>query len=152
MKSKNTKRGFGGLILMAFAFFMVASTSFAIDTYESFEIRAKNLQWWYEDIPLSNHVVTLPVGTELSYLNVDPLITSAGLEGVVPHGVRLTNQDGKMVLQSHLLFQDKRTFKFRLTEAGAYDLQCIVHPQMKGKFVVFNVQELLQTADLNTTE
>ena len=97
-------------------------------------------------------MVTLPVGTELSYLNVDPLITSTGLEGVVPHGVRITNQDSKMVVQSHLLFQEKRSFKFRFTEAGAYDLQCIVHPHMKGKFVVFNVHEFLQTADSTVTE
>ena len=152
MKSINKKMGIGGLLLIAVAFLMAAATSFAEDNYGSFEIRAQNLAWWFEDTPLSEHVVTLPVGTELSYMNVDPLITSTGLEGVVPHGVRITNQDSKMVVQSHLLFQEKRSFKFRFTEAGAYDLQCIVHPHMKGKFVVFNVHELLQTADSTVTE
>ena len=152
MKRINTKRGIGGLLLIAVAFFMAAATSFAEDKYASFEIRAQNLAWWFEDTPLSGHAVTLPVGTELSYMNVDPLITSTGLDGVVPHGVRITNQESKIVVQSHLLFQEKRSFKFRFTEAGAYDLQCIVHPHMKGKFVVFNVHEFLQTADSTVTE
>ena len=141
MKNIKTERGAGGLLLIVAAFLLFVTTAWAVeDNYGSFEIRAQNLEWWYEDIPLSKHAVTLPVGSELSYLNVDPLITSTGLEGVTPHGVRLTNQDGKLVVQSHLLFKDNRTFNFRFTEPGIYNLQCIVHSHMKGKFIVFGFE------------
>lgn len=137
-----------GLLLVSASLLMVPPTVWAEeedDDEDVFEIRAKDLNWWYEGIPLNNNVIVLPVGTMVMYMNVDPLITASGLEGVMPHGVKIMGQGGNVIAQSPLLFQDKTTFKHKFSEPGTYDFQCIVHPFMKGKFLVFDVEQAEHT-------
>jgi plastocyanin len=111
------------------------------DEADIFEIIIKDLDFKYQDFSLSGRVVVLPAGITVSWMNVDPLITTSGLQGTMPHGVKITDQEGKILEQSPLLFQGVTTFEHSFDKPGVYPYQCIVHPFMKGKFQVFEVEE-----------
>jgi plastocyanin len=144
-------KGWLVISLVACAALICAAPSGWADDEEvtTFEIRAKDLNWWYEEISLNNNIIALPVGVTVLYTNVDPLITSAGLEGVMPHGVKISDQEGTLTAHSGLLFQEKTTFTHKFTVPGTYDFQCIVHPFMKGKFMVFDVMSAKMTQAQN---
>ena len=76
---------------------MAAPIVWADDHIDVFELTIKDLAWMFEDTSLNNQIVVIPAGMEVSWMNVDPLITSSGLEGVMPHGVKLTNQGGEVI-------------------------------------------------------
>ena len=65
----------------------------------------------------------------------------------MPHGVKLTNQGGEVIAQSPLLFQNTTIFNHKFTDPGVYDLQCIVHPFMKAKFLVFEIEQATMIAE-----
>lgn len=147
---KNSAKWFGGLLLFSAALLIAAPSVWAVeDDDDAFdvEITIKDMAWKFEGMSLLNKTVVLPAGTAVRWNNVDPNITTSGLDGVMPHGVRLF-KDGKMIVQSPLLFQKNTTFKYKFTDPGVYDLQCIVHPTlMKARFVVFQVQQASMTTE-----
>ena len=132
-----------GLLLISTIFGVALPSGWAADHYDGdlFEITIMDLDFKYEGLSLTDQTIVLPAGMLVSWMNVDPLITASGLEGTMPHGVKITDTDGKIVEQSQLLFQDNTIFEHQFSHAGVYSYQCIVHPFMKGKFLVFEVQE-----------
>jgi plastocyanin len=146
---KSLKKWLGTIVLASGALFVAPPSSWAEDEYDAdvFEIIIKDLDFLYEETSLTEQVVVLPTGMHVSWMNVDPLITSSGLEGIMPHGVKLTDEEGEVIEQSQLLFQDTTTFGHQFAKPGVYDYQCIVHPFMKGKFLVFDVQPASLTAE-----
>ena len=142
------------LLMISTLFWVALPSGWAKDHYDGdiFEIMIKDLDFKYEDTSLTDQTIVLPVGVLVSWMNVDPLITSSGLEGIMPHGVKIEDTNGKVVEQSKLLFQDNTIFEHEFSHAGVYSYQCIVHPFMKGKFLVFKVQEPNLVANQGTTE
>lgn len=153
---KSSARWFGGLLFLSATLLMTAPSVLAAedddDTFD-FEITIKDMAWKYEGMSLLNQTVVLPAGTAVRWMNIDPNFTSSGLDGVMPHGVML-RKDGKVMVVSPVLFQKTTTFKYKFTDPGIYDLNCIVHPTlMKARFVVFQqAQQASKTTEHHASQ
>jgi plastocyanin len=145
MKMKALKIWLGGLLGVGMVLFMIVPGGWAEEAEDEdigFEFIIKDTSFKHEGVALKyDEVVVVPAGIVVGWLNVDPLITNSGLEGVMPHGLMIINPEGKVIKQSPLLFQGTRTFTYKFDSPGLYTFQCFVHPAlMKGKFLVFDAQ------------
>jgi plastocyanin len=147
---KNSARWFGGLLLCSVTLLTTAPSVWAVDDDDDaydVEITIKDMAFRYEGTSLLHETVELPAGATVRWNNVDPNITTSGLDGVMPHGVRIL-KDGKVIVQSSVLFQKNTTFEYKFTDPGVYDLQCIIHPSlMTARFVVFQFQQASLTPE-----
>ena len=107
------------------------------------DILIMNSDFKFEKASLKNQILVLPVGTELNFMNVDPNITSTGLEGLVAHYLYINDQDGKEIARSKVMNKaDQSTFQFRFTRPGFYTYGCFIHfSSMRGKVIAFEVQK-----------
>lgn len=137
----NTLMKWTGGVLMFVATQFFAVPHVLADDDDVFEITIKDTSFMLEGNKISDQIVVLPAGIKVSWMNVDPLITASGLEGIMPHGVMIKNPDGSVVEKSPLLFQGTTTFSYRFDKPGSYTYLCFVHPSlMKGQFLVFSAE------------
>lgn len=146
------KKWLGGLLILGVLPLLAVPHGWAeeddLDDENVFEITIKDIKFNFEGISISDQIVFLPSGVLVSWLNVDPNITTSGLEGIVPHGVMVKTQDDKIIEKSPLLFQGTDTFRYRFNMPGIYTYQCFVHPdKMKGKILVFASQLNLMVSE-----
>jgi plastocyanin len=138
---KNLTKWLGGPLFVTAALLAAVPGLWAEEDDEMLEITIKDLDFKYEDTSLKDQTVVLPTGVLVSWMNVDPLITSSGLNGLMPHGVKITDREGKLIVQSPILINENSTFIHKFDSAGLYSYGCIIHPEMKGNFLVFEVKE-----------
>ena len=144
---KRLTRWLGGLLWLSAVLLVPVPNGWAEEDADLFEIIIKDMDFKYENVSVTNQTVVLPAGMEMSWLNVDPLITSSGLEGLMPHFLYIKDQDGNEIAQSKILMQNNTTFNYKFTDRGIYSYGCKIHPMMKGKVLVFEVQLAAMTAE-----
>jgi len=106
------------------------------------EIQIKNLEFTNsEEGLISDHLLVIPVGVEVRWVNVDPLVMNAKETILMPHGIRVINEADEVVAESPILFKGSNVFSYRFDEEGTYDYACIIHPSLKGKIVVIGFAE-----------
>jgi len=106
------------------------------------EIQIKNLEFTNsEEGLISDHLLVIPKGVEVRWINVDPLITNTKEIALMPHGIRVSNETEEVVAESPILFKGTNTFSYRFDEEGTYDYVCIIHPSLRGKIVVIGFAE-----------
>lgn len=106
------------------------------------EIQIKNLEFTNsEEGIMTNHLLVLPIGVEVRWVNVDPLITETGETTLMPHGIRVSDEAEEIVAESPILFEGNNIFSYRFDEEGTYDYVCIIHPSLKGQIVIVDFSE-----------
>ncbi|MBI1823989.1 MAG: hypothetical protein HYR80_07770, partial [Nitrospirae bacterium] len=112
------------------------------------DIQILNMDFKLDNASLKNEVLVLPVGTELNFINVDPNITSTGLEGLVAHFLFMNDPNGKEIARSKIMNKaDESTFHFKFDRPGVYTYGCLIHFSMRGKVFAFDFQKVSQTAE-----
>lgn len=112
----------------------------AEDDVDYLDITIQNMEFRLDNHSLKALSLVLPVGTGLSYMNVDPLITTSGLEGLMPHMVAIKDQEGKELARSLLMNTPAQaTFQYTFTQAGLFTYACLIHAAMKGEVIAFEV-------------
>ena len=143
---KNIRKWLGGLVLVGAILLVAIPSGWAEDDAGSLDITIKNMDFKLDDVSLKGQVLMLPAGMEVTFMNVDPLITSSGLEGLMPHFVFINDPDGKEIGRSMLMIkQEQATFKYKFTQPGLYTYGCLIHPFMRGKALIFEVQTAKQS-------
>ena len=102
------------------------------------EIQIKNLEFTNsEEGLISDHLLVIPKGVEVRWVNVDPLITNTKETALMPHGIRVSDEAEEVVAESPILLSEgSNVFSYRFDEEGTYDYVCIIHPSLRGKIVV----------------
>lgn len=130
-----------GSLVWIVVLFAAIPPGWAEEDYESLDIIIHNMDFKLDDISLKELNLVLPVGVALSFMNVDPLITSSGLEGLMPHLVIINDQDGKELARSPLMNKAEHSiFYYKFNQPGLYTYGCLIHPFMRGKVITFDVQ------------
>ena len=108
------------------------------------EIRIRNLEFTNSDTANvgNSHILIIPVGMGVKWVNVDPLITVNGELGLMPHGIKITDPAEKVLAASTILTQEHNTFSYTFSKEGTYSYGCFIHPFMTGKIVVVNLPSL----------
>ena len=107
------------------------------------EIQIKNLEFTNsEEGMISDHLLVIPKGVEVRWVNVDPLVTHAKEVVLMPHGIRVSDELEEVVAESPILSKGANTFSYRFDEEGTYDYVCIIHPSLRGKIVVIGFSEV----------
>jgi len=91
---KNIRKWLGGLVLVGGVLLVAISPGWAEDDTASLDITINNMDFKLDDASLKDQVLMMPIGMGLSFMNVDPLITASGLEGLMPHFVYIRNGEG----------------------------------------------------------
>jgi plastocyanin len=108
----------------------------------SLEIGIKNLDFTNSETgSVTNHLLIIPKGMEVKWINKDPLTTMNGEQGLMPHGIQILDSHEKVFSASPILTQDHDTFAYKFGEDGTFSYACFIHPFMKGKIVVVNLQK-----------
>ena len=102
------------------------------------EIKIKNLEF-AETGSGSNHLLIIPEGMEVKWVNVDPLVMVDGEQVLMPHGIKITDPTEKIFTVSHILTQEHNTFSYTFSKEGSYYYACFIHPFMTGRIVVVNL-------------
>ena len=101
------------------------------------EVQIKNLEFTNsEEGMISDHLLVIPKGIEVRWVNVDPLVTNTKETVLMPHGIRVSDELEEVVAESPILSNGNNTFSYRFDEEGTYDYVCIIHPSLRGKIVV----------------
>ena len=103
------------------------------------EIRIRNLEFANTTGSVSNHILIIPVGMGVKWINVDPLVTVNGELGLMPHGIKITDPNEKILMVSPILTQEHNTFSYTFSKEGSYYYGCFIHPFMTGRIVVVNL-------------
>jgi plastocyanin len=145
MKIKKSKTLSSLLLVFVASLLGFISLGWAEDETNFLDIQVLNMDFKLDNSSLKDQVLVLPVGTELNFINVDPLITSSGLEGLIAHFLFINDQDGKEVARSKIMNKaEEATFHFKFARPGSYTYGCLIHFLMRGKVVVFDVQKINQ--------
>jgi hypothetical protein len=88
---------------------------------------------------VSDHLLVIPEGMEVKWVNMDPLVTVNGKQGLMPHGIQLSDESEEAFTASPLLTREKNAFTYGFESSGTYTYDCFIHPFMKGKIVVVNI-------------
>ena len=143
---KNIRKWLGGFLLVGAVLLVAISPGWAEDDIDVLDIKIKDMDFKLDDASLKGQVLMMPIGMALSFMNVDPLITASGLEGLMPHFVFISDREGKEIARSMLMNkQEQSTFDYKFTQSGLYTYGCLIHPFMKGKALVFEIQTAEQT-------
>ena len=103
------------------------------------EIKINNLEFTNSEIGMmTDHLLVIPKGVKIKWVNIDPLITNTGETVLMPHGIRVSNDMEKTMVQSSILDQARNTFSYLFKEKGTYRFNCYIHPFLKGKIVVID--------------
>lgn len=145
MKIKRSKKLFSLLVFVVVSLLGFTSPGWADDETNFLDIQILNSDFKLDNSSLKDQVLVLPVGTELNFINVDPLITSSGLEGLIAHFLFISGPDGKEVARSKIMnTAEQSTFHFKFTRPGSYTYGCLIHFLMRGKVFAFDLQKINQ--------
>ena len=137
---KNIRKWLGGFLLVGAVLLVAISPGWAEDDIDVLDIKIKDMDFKLDDISLKNQVLVMPSGMEMSFMNVDPLITTSGLEGLMPHFLFVNDGEGKELTRSKMMNTNEQSiFNYRFTQPGTYTYGCLIHPFMKEKLLVFEV-------------
>lgn len=101
------------------------------------EIKIKNLEFTNPGGgQINDHLLVIPEGVEVKWINTDPLITINGDNGLMPHGIQISNDTGEVLSASPILTKEHNTFSHIFSKSGTYNFGCFIHPSMKAKIVV----------------
>src|ERR1700693_285783 len=145
LKIKGLKTLSSLLVFVAVSLLGFISNGWAEDETNFLDIQVLNMDFKLDNSSLKDQVLVLPVGTELNFINVDPLITSSGLEGLIAHLLFISGQDGQEVARSKIMNKaEQSTFHFKFTRPGSYTYGCLIHFFMRGKVFAFDLQKFNQ--------
>jgi len=105
------------------------------------EIRIKNMAFTSTGTPqpMNSHILIVPVGMRINWINMDPLVTVNGNGGLMPHGIVIADVNEKAFAASPLLTHERNIFSFVFDKDGDYSYACFVHPFMTGRILVMNM-------------
>jgi len=114
---------------------------------KTIEIKIKNMQFANAAGSVSNHILIIPVGIGVKWVNVDPLVTVNGELGLMPHGIKIADPTEKVITASPILTYEHDTFSYTFSKEGHYSYACFIHPFMTGKIVVVNLPGINQAVN-----
>jgi plastocyanin len=88
---------------------------------------------------MNNHILIIPEGLKVQWVNADPLVTINGDQGLMPHGIKISDTTNKVLSASSILNRDQNSFSYTFTKEGSYSYSCFIHPFMTGKIQVINL-------------
>ena len=104
------------------------------------EIKIQNMQFTNPEAgEITDHLLVIPEGMTVKWTNMDPLTTVNGAEGLMPHGIQISDETEEVFVASSLLTEGQNSFSYTFEEAGIYDYGCFVHVFLKGKIVVISM-------------
>lgn len=105
------------------------------------EIRIKNMAFTSTGTPqaMNSHILIVPVGMRVNWINLDPLVTVNGNGGLMPHGITIADAADNALAASPLLTQKHNSFGFAFDKEGDYSYSCFVHPFMTGRVLVMTM-------------
>lgn len=106
------------------------------------EIKIKNMAFTSTGAspqPMNGHILIIPEGMQVKWINEDPLVTINGEQGLMPHGITILDSKAKALAASPVLTQDHDTFHYTFNEKGTYSYSCFIHPFMTGRIMVVNL-------------
>lgn len=106
------------------------------------EIRIKNLEFTGAGTPqvMNNHIMIIPLGIQMKWINVDPLVTVNGEQGLMPHGIKIADSSAKVFTASPILTKEQNVFSYTFNKEGTYSYSCFIHSFMTGKIIVIDLQ------------
>jgi plastocyanin len=107
------------------------------------EIRIQNLDFKSKaGKSVTNQTLITLAGTEVRWINIDPLMTPNGDEGLMPHMIKITDSNkGEMALTaSPILTREHNRFAYTFSADGTYTYSCLIHPSLKGKVRVIDLE------------
>lgn len=109
---------------------------------DTIEIRIKNLEFTSAGTPqvMNNHIMIIPLGIQVKWINVDPLVTVNGEQGLMPHGIKIADSKEKVFTASPILIKEQNVFSYAFNKEGSYFYSCFIHSFMTGKIIVIDLQ------------
>jgi plastocyanin len=106
------------------------------------EIEIKNQQFTTPETgTVGDHLLVVPEGITVRWVNKDPLNTIHGDQGLMPHGIEVIDEVEEVLSASPILTKEQDSFSQTFEEAGNYTYNCFIHPFMKGTIVVVSVHK-----------
>ena len=108
------------------------------------EIRIKNLEFTSAGTPvvMNNHILIIPVGMQVMWINADPLVTVNGDQGLMPHGIKVADSTEKVLMASPILTKEQNTFSYTFNKEGSFTYGCFIHSFMIGRIEVIKLPGL----------
>ena len=88
---------------------------------------------------VGGHLLVVPEGMSIRWTNKDPLITVNGPEGLMPHGIQISDETDEVFTASEILTRNKNVFVYAFNASGSYNYSCFIHPFMRGRIVVVDL-------------
>jgi hypothetical protein len=85
------------------------------------------------------HILIISAGMEVKWVNMDKLTTINGEPGLMPHGIRISDDSKKVFTVSPVLTMDHDSFKYTFNKKGVFTYSCFIHSFMKGKIMVITM-------------
>ncbi len=151
MKRLNERRAVGRPLLLSIVLLLLSGLA---PTYggeyepivperigNTMEIRIKNMTFTSTGTPqaMNSHILIVPVGMRVNWINLDPLVTINGNGGLMPHGITIADVNETALAASPLLTQAHNSFGFAFDQEGDYSYSCFVHPFMTGRILVMDM-------------
>jgi hypothetical protein len=85
------------------------------------------------------HILVVPAGMEVKWVNMDKLTTVNGEPGLMPHGIRIIDDSKKVFTVSPVLTMDHDSFTYTFNKNGVFTYSCFIHSFMRGKIMVITM-------------
>ncbi len=96
---------------------------------------------WYH--ALNNKTISIPVGTEVVWINQDVITSDDKAWFVTAHMMHVRNNDGKVIHMGPVLDKPGSSFSHLFNKPGTFIYACNLHPKkMRGIIQVVNVSPL----------
>jgi hypothetical protein len=104
------------------------------------EIAIKNQEYTNPDLgSVSDHLLVIPEGMNVEWIDKERLTTINGDLGLMPHGIQISDESDKVLTASPILTKEHRAFSYNFSKEGTYTYRCFIHSYMKGKIVVVDM-------------
>jgi plastocyanin len=88
---------------------------------------------------VGENFLVIPIGMKVTWINRDPLVTVNGDQGLMPHGIQVSDEGDEVLTASPIMTEQQSTFSYSFNETGVYSYNCFIHPSMQGKIVVVSM-------------
>jgi plastocyanin len=106
------------------------------------EITIKNFDFTNEAGSVGGeHILVIPAGMEVHWVNRHVLTTINGDQGLMPHGIQISDESNKVFTASSILTREHDSFNHTFSTNGTFSYGCFIHPFMKGKIVVISMPD-----------
>jgi plastocyanin len=87
--------------------------------------------------------ISIPVGTEVVWINEDVLTNDDKAFFVTAHMINVRDNNDKVIKMGQILLKPGASFTFLFSQPGQYAYACLIHPEkMRGKISVIGLSPL----------